>query len=268
MQQLQIDAALGSPTFVDTPAGPVATWEHGPPQAPTVVLVHGFGDAAAGWTELALMLGKTHHVVLLDLPGHGRSAPRSDMLEMAQLRAGLHTVVAAQDGPVTLVGNSLGGWLSAMEASENPDAVERVVFVNAAGLQQDVDPDLLLPDTHEGVRRKFTAIMGEHAPDAPSFVLDAFIELHGEPRLHNLFAELDRGEHHVDALLPALAPPSHLIWGTPDPFFPVDDYLERFQQALPGTPEPALLDGCGHAPQYSCPQELYTALDGALTDGG
>lgn len=50
-----------------------------------------------------------------------------------------------------------------------------------------------------------------------------------------------------------LGHPTTTIWGTPDGFFPVED-TAVFSDA------PVVLEGCGHSPQYTCPERLAEAL--------
>ncbi|MEZ5098504.1 MAG: alpha/beta fold hydrolase [Thermoleophilia bacterium] len=44
-------------------------------EGPPIVLVHGLGGAAVNWVHLAPLLASRHRVVVVDLPGHGRSEP-------------------------------------------------------------------------------------------------------------------------------------------------------------------------------------------------
>ena len=53
-----------------------------------VVLVHGAGDQAGGWSRVAPRLAKSFAVVAVDLAGHGGSAPAEGPLPFATLLAG------------------------------------------------------------------------------------------------------------------------------------------------------------------------------------
>lgn len=258
-QSLGIDAALGPAQRIQAPSGPLYAWEHGPSGGPEVVLVHGFGDAGAGWVPTAMILGKTHHVRMLDLPGHGRSAPHGAALTMEQLESGLSAVMDETEGKVVLVGNSLGGWLSARYALAHPDRVDHLVLVNNAGLSQPIPRDLLLPQTMARQVEKNRAILGEHTVELPGFALRGLLQLNDDPRLHMLFDELQEGGHNLDGRLEDLEVPVTLVWGTPDPFFPADSYLPRMQQALPNA-RTVVLSGCGHAPQYTCETDVAGAI--------
>jgi len=259
LQKWSIDAALGSPEFVETPVGSLAVWRGGPPSITTTVFVHGFGDAGAGWTQVATALAHDRSVVVLDLPGHGRSAPQTGPLSFELLLTGLDSLLESIEGPIVLVGNSLGGWLAATWSLEHPERIQRLVLVNNAGFRTPLAVGELLPDTREGMRRKNEAVLGANAPSLPGFLLDGLLEIHADPRLHALFEHLMTQAPHLDEGPIHYSGAVQLVWGTPDPFFPEEGYLPRVQAAFPqATTE--RLDGCAHAPQYSCPDQLAAVL--------
>jgi pimeloyl-ACP methyl ester carboxylesterase len=95
----------------------LAAWEHGDPDAPTVVLVHGYPDTHAVWDGVVEDLAADHHVVTYDVRGAGASeAPRDPAgYDLTHLVADLVAVVdaTAPAGPVHLVGHDWGsiqGW--------------------------------------------------------------------------------------------------------------------------------------------------------------
>lgn len=257
-QGWSIDGAFGGPERVPSPSGDVAVWRAGSGGAPTYVLVHGFGDAAAGWTTVAIQLAEEHPVVLFDLPGHGRSDRPEQGYGIDDLVAGLDAVAATIDGPIVLVGNSLGGWVCTRWALDHGERVQELVLVNSAGWTQELDRDVLLPTTREGMRRKNVAIMGEHAPDMPGVMLDGLISLHADPQLREFFDRYPQMTP-LDGQLARVQAPVRLIWGAPDPFFPVQGYLDRIQAERPEA-ELFVLEGCGHAPQYGCAEQVIDAL--------
>lgn len=87
--------------------------ELGDPEAPTVVLVHGYPDSKEVWSEVAVRLADRFHVVLYDVRGHGRStAPRPlrGGFTLAKLTDDFLAVADAvsPDRPVHLVGHDWG----------------------------------------------------------------------------------------------------------------------------------------------------------------
>jgi pimeloyl-ACP methyl ester carboxylesterase len=112
--------------------GPVHYVDHGG-RGPAMVLVHGLGGSTLNWLEAAPGLCARNHVLALDLIGFGLTPPagRSSDLEsnLALLDGFLRDVVGE---PAILVGNSMGGLLSMLEAARAPGRVRALVLVNPA----------------------------------------------------------------------------------------------------------------------------------------
>ncbi len=89
----------------------------GPVGGPVIVCVHGLSGSALNWMALAPLLTRQCRVLALDLAGHGltRSAGRRTDVNANQLL--LHRFVqSAAAGPAILMGNSMGGMISLLEA--------------------------------------------------------------------------------------------------------------------------------------------------------
>eukprot|EP00898_Chlorokybus_atmophyticus_P003492 jgi/Chlat1/4143/Chrsp27S04228 len=108
--------------------------EAGEPGAPCVLLVHGFGAFADHYRKNVEGLAPNAHVFSVTLPGFGRAEKPallySQVLWMEFLRDFVLQVVG---GPVTIVGNSIGGFMSACLAADCPELVQSVVLLNSAG---------------------------------------------------------------------------------------------------------------------------------------
>jgi pimeloyl-ACP methyl ester carboxylesterase len=96
---------------------------------PPLVLLHGPGGSATDWVGVLPALLERHRVIVPDLPGHGDSEPTDDLVAWL---AGL--VAAACSSPPVIVGNTSGAAVAARFALEHPDAVSRLVLVDALGL--------------------------------------------------------------------------------------------------------------------------------------
>ncbi len=93
-----------------------------------VLLLHGLAGHAGEWRQTASRLSASHHVLALDLRGHGHSATRpadvSPEANAADVSAAIETFA---DGPVALVGQSLGANLAMLVAATHPPLVGAVV---------------------------------------------------------------------------------------------------------------------------------------------
>ena len=107
----------------------------GPAGGPPVVLLHGLGGSSSNWALLAPELARTRRVLVLDLPGHGRSAPLPAAPGLGSYADAVAAVVEREGlGRVDLVGHSFGGLVSIRLAARRPELVRRVVLAAAAGI--------------------------------------------------------------------------------------------------------------------------------------
>jgi len=98
----------------------------------TIVLVHGLGSSGESWLPVARDLARDHRVVLVELPGHG-IAEMPGRLSLEDAALALDRAIAAEcDGPVVLVGHSVGGLVAAEEALRSPGRVRALVLVETA----------------------------------------------------------------------------------------------------------------------------------------
>ncbi len=100
---------------------------------PVVVCVHGLGGSAANWAAVAPMLLDRCRVLAPDLAGHGltRSLGRGTTVT-ANRQLLHHFVESVVGGPVILLGNSMGGMISLLEAATAPGLIAGLVLVDAA----------------------------------------------------------------------------------------------------------------------------------------
>ena len=103
----------------------------GPAGGPAVVCVHGLAGSAVNWSAIAPLLAGTCRMLAVDLPGHGLTRSQGRGTGVPALHALLHRFIEAVPvGPVILVGNSMGGMISLLEASAAPAAVAGVVLID------------------------------------------------------------------------------------------------------------------------------------------
>jgi len=113
-------------------SGLLATEEHGS-GAPTIVLIHSIGGSRADWSLVAPRLAQHHRVVLVDLPGHGKSPPPSAKPSVADASAALaRTLTKMKIERAVLVGHSYGALVALRTALDRPKSAIAVVVVDAS----------------------------------------------------------------------------------------------------------------------------------------
>lgn len=145
----------------------------GPTDAPVVLCVHGLGGSALMWGLLAPLLSANHRVLAVDLFGHGGSGvptgPRPDPVtaDRRLLDRFVREVVAE---PVVVLGHSMGGVLTVLQAAAAPETVRRLVLLSppvpgtAARLDLAIAARrsfLRLPGVATAVARKLAALTPE-----------------------------------------------------------------------------------------------------------
>lgn len=105
----------------------------GPPGAPRVVLVHGLGGSHLNWCLLAPLLTSRLRVTAVDLAGFGLTDPAGRGTAVRDnvglLDRFLREVVGE---PAVLVGNSMGGMISILQAAARPESATGLVLVDPA----------------------------------------------------------------------------------------------------------------------------------------
>lgn len=101
----------------------------GDPDDPTLCLLHGAGLSHVQWQPQLDALAEDYRVVAPDLPGHGARDGRRFSLPDAVSVVSAHL---DDEGPATVVGLSLGGYVGAQYAVEHPEAVDGLVLAGAS----------------------------------------------------------------------------------------------------------------------------------------
>ena len=121
-----------APTVEHLP-GPDGTTLHleiyGPPEAPPLLVTHGWGVTSAQWYYLLQDVGARFRLVVWDLPGLGRSTrPAQSVYSLDMMARALDTILTfLGPRPVVLVGHSIGGMILLTLCRLFPDTLGRRV---------------------------------------------------------------------------------------------------------------------------------------------
>jgi len=113
---------------------PVHYVDHGgPANGPLLVMVHGLGGSLVNWAALAPLLTDTCRVLALDLIGFGRTKAGTHSTSVTSNQRMLQQFLSEVAGsPAILVGNSMGGLITILQAACQPDAVTAAVLIDPA----------------------------------------------------------------------------------------------------------------------------------------
>ena len=263
MGRRTLRAAKLAEVAVDTPAGRQRAFVGG--NGPVVVLLHGAGDQAGTWSRLAPTLARSYTLIVPDLAGHGDSEPRTGPIDVARILGGAEAVIEqlAAGRRVTVVGNSLGGWIAMLVGHRHPEWVERIVAVNGGAIKGTNDHAVLVPKNLAEARAAMTQLRDPGGPPVPDFVLRDVVRQAARGPLARFVATAHTMEQWtLDGRLGELKPPVTLLWGASDRIMPLE-YAHRMQAELPSA-RLVTIEKCGHVPQVECPEKLLAALLQAL----
>jgi pimeloyl-ACP methyl ester carboxylesterase len=102
---------------------------YGPPDAPPLLVTHGWGVTSAQWYYLIQNVGERFRLVVWDLPGLGRSTrPAQPEYSLDMMARGLDAILTfLGPRPVILVGHSIGGMILLTLCRLFPDTLRRRV---------------------------------------------------------------------------------------------------------------------------------------------
>jgi pimeloyl-ACP methyl ester carboxylesterase len=113
----------------------------GRPDAPVLILTHGWGLDSTVWRYARAHLAERFHVIVWDLPGLGKSKlPPDGRIQLDRFAEDLRTVIGLAEGrPVVLVGHSIGGMTLQTLAGLRPELmgeqVKGLVLLNTTYLR-------------------------------------------------------------------------------------------------------------------------------------
>jgi len=106
--------------------------EWGSPSAPPLVMLHGLNVQCHTWDPIARDLATTHHVICMDMRGHGDSDWARSGYRVRSMARDVHGLIDALGlGPVDLVGHSAGVRVGIAVAAERPETVRRLALSDA-----------------------------------------------------------------------------------------------------------------------------------------
>ncbi len=297
----------------DTPSLQVAWQCHGDlpervgqHQVPAMVLIHGFGASGNHWRHNLPVLGNHTRTYALDLIGFGASSQPQALLpgeQPASDQANGNTALAysfdlwgAQvadfcksvvEGPVLLVGNSIGGVVALRAAQLLEHQCKGVVLIDCAQRLMDDKQLATQPAWMAWIRPLLKTLVSQRwlstalfrnaarprvirsvlrqAYPSGSNVDDELVELLYKPTRRPGAAEAFRGfinlfdDHLAPNLLQNMQQPVDLIWGEKDPWEPIAEAQEWAQQ-FSCINSLETLSEAGHCPHDENPEAVNSLL--------
>jgi pimeloyl-ACP methyl ester carboxylesterase len=232
-----------------------------------IVMIHGFAANKDNWTRFAKFITPAYRVVALDLPGFGDST----CLENASYRiADQAKRLDEFAGAVGLkkfhiMGNSMGGYISAKHAVMFPEKVLTLGLFNASGVRSPVpsemakrlskgEPNPLIAGSVEEFDRLLKFVFFT-PPEIPRFAKKLLVEEAVRHKSSNerIFKQLSPEIGALEPDLPKIKARALVLWGDRDRVLDLS-CVQVFEKGLPNSTTVIMKD-CGHLPMIERPQE-------------
>lgn len=244
---------------------------------PTVVLLHGIASSLYTWKDVIPALARTHDVVAVDLPGFGESDRPAGLRwdGLAPVVLGLMERLGIEKASVA--GNSMGGAVAVLLASQAAGKVEKLVLIDAAGFNlapEDRPRVLWLLTTPAGplvgrlpIRRQLARLALRQIFHDDTLVTPEKLDEYTGPLLQRGAYESMRSlltsaggddAARFESAARSVRSPTLVVWGAEDQWLPLRD-ADRFVGSIPGARK-VVIPACGHMPQEEKPAEVVGLL--------
>lgn len=243
---------------------PVTVHENG--DGHTYLLLHGGGGPQSVMAFADLLAGAGRAKVITPTHPGFAGTPRPDTLSTVRGLAATYAALLDERDldDVTVIGNSLGGWIAAEMAVLGSPRIGHVVIVDGAGIEVPGHPvvDFFSLTPAEVAERAY------HDPDRFRVDPATMSPEQQEAVAGNLAAlAVYGGKTMTDpgllARLADVAVPTLVLWGDSDRIVDVE-YGRAFAAAIPGARFQVLAD-TGHLPQIESPDALLRAIQEFVT---
>jgi pimeloyl-ACP methyl ester carboxylesterase len=263
------EATVPTGRILDLPGGEMQVDEHGPRNAPPIVLVHCFSCAMNWWDGMLPLLDRNHRVVTVDLLGHGGSEkPSGGYTIPHQADVIAEALERLQVKDAEIVGHSLGGTVAVGLAERHPGLASRVVIIDTAaghhsrgslGFIAGLAFEPVVGEALWQIKPDVATRKGLEVAFAPGFdVPDEFVE-DVNRMTYTAYDESPSGssdyvdEKTLDERMRAAGRPLMVLMGEEEQI--IDDpvaALAEYKRGVPGV-ETHLIAGAGHSPNVERP---------------
>jgi pimeloyl-ACP methyl ester carboxylesterase len=245
-------------------------WDVG--SGPVLVLVHGLGSSKDGdWRNVVAPLSQKYRVIAPDQIGFGRSdKPLLDYKIQTYVDFLNEFLRELKVQKASLMGESLGGWISALYVVELSGGahlvpVEKLVLVDAAGLKQDKPIPNLNPSTLEDMRKVMEAVFYDTSWLNEEVLQKDFADKlakHDSYTVHSILTSPTLSTERLDDRLGNIHIPTLVVWGKEDALLPIASG-ERYAAGIPGA-KLVSFEHCGHVPPIDKTTEFLSTVEGFM----
>jgi len=230
------------------------------------IFVHGAGGSSQSWYFQKKHLQESMEVILIDLPGHGKSHGNGcDTVE--ELRDTVYKAIQRSDiEKCYMAGHSMGGAITMSFALSHPDILKGMILIGT-GAKLKVFPEIL-----EGVLKNKEKTIKKIVEFAFSKKVPLILKENGFKEMMKCKKETIYRDFyacdHFDVMntINNVQIPTLIICGKDDLFTP-QKYSEYLHKEIKGS-RLSLIEGAGHMAMLEKPDEVNKAIEKFIADCG
>jgi len=250
----------------------------------TVILVHGAGeDASDIWKSLVPELEKTYKVIYFDLPGFGRSEKKDALYTPQNYAKLIKWICDTQvEGPMFLIGHSLGGAIALGYAGTYPQSLQRLVIVDAAAIlhRTAFTKNMATSKVRGAIKPSFfqtqvdmfnrfieNIVVGDNQPNLPKDFSTIYNNTLSRKTLlgsSKKIAALSLIYTDFSEQIKQMKAPVFMVWGENDQIAPLRTG-KMLSYCIPGS-SLVTMPGLGHCPMIDRPSGFNAVIQKCLTD--
>ncbi len=232
---------------------------------PTIIMLHGFSADKNMWPRFAKHFTKEFNVIIPDMAGHGDTGYQKEWNygSAAQVERLIKLMDTLQIEKTHVIGNSMGGFISAHFALMYPKRILSIGLIDPAGVKSPKASDMEKMLTKginpfEIFNRKdfdnFYAMTMAKPPWFPSFIFAAISKQYQQRReeLMAMFKQFHQ-QNMLDTLLHKIEIPTLLLWGAKDRLIHVKS-VDVWKKEIKHI-EIKVWPNIGHMPMLEIPKE-------------
>jgi len=237
----------------------------------SIVLLHGFSESSKIWDSFREQLSEIYHVIVIDLPGHGKSESLESVHSM-ELQADVvfEVLKELKVKKCLMVGHSMGGYVTLAFAAKYPDMLKGICLFHSHPF-----PDT--PEDRKNRVRTINIVKKDNFGFVVNFIPSLFpqgsrrkfekeikklVERAREIPKEGIIAALEgmKIRKNQSTLLKSIHVPVLFIIGLKDPKAPLEQLWNMV--SLPQHSECLILRNIGHMGYIEAPEETLQMIKG------
>ncbi len=227
-------------------------------EGPVLLLLHGLFGALSNFKDVIDFFKDKYTVTIPIMPLYTLPVVKTTVKHM--MRYVRDFIEYKGYDKVNILGNSLGGHVALIYATEHPEKVKSLILTGSSGLYENpMGSTYPRKGNIDFVREKvaYTFYDPKHATD--ELVYECFNIVNDRAKaLKVLTLARSAIRQNMAKYLPGFKMPVLLIWGTDDKITP-PEVAEEFNKLLPNS-KLVWIERCGHAPMMEHPEEFNQKL--------